>query len=248
MRVRPFFALALSVLSFSPAFAARDSDNEGHGGRARVTFYEHADFRGGSITLEVGQAIENLTRMRFSNGVGMNDRISSIRIDGDAQVVVFRDAGFRGDVTRFGYSVSDLSQSAPGWNDAISSLKIEAERDDHRHGRGGHDVAWTDRLIQKAYRELLRRDPDENGRRSYRRHLLEDGWTEDQLRHSIRESDEFRELADRMIVQAFRDVLKRAPDRGELNWFRDQVIREGWMEEDVRRALGRDEYRKRPRH
>ena len=70
-----------------------------------VTLYEHADFRGASITLTIGQDLQNLDWIRFDNGSRINDRISSIRIDGPVELVVFEHAGdigipmFRGQPT-----------------------------------------------------------------------------------------------------------------------------------------------------
>jgi hypothetical protein len=243
MRVYPFIALVLSVSNVHLALGALEDDQ--HGGaerRGRVTFYEHAGFRGGSITLEAGQALENLTRARFTNGEGMNDRISSIRIEGDVEVTVFQDADFRGGMRKFENSVSDLNASAPGWNDAISSLRVETDRE---RGRDNREVRRADERIQRAYRDVLGREPDEQSLNSYRKHLLDDRWSDEQLRHSIGESAEFREGVDRIVTSAFGDLLGRIPTRRERSKFSGHIIKDKWSEEDVRNVLrGSDEYRR----
>ncbi len=130
--------LAAFVFSASAVRAERPDRDDRRAGdhpraRSRVTFYEHADFRGTSFTLEVPDQAVDLSRKRFANGARANDRISSIRIDGEAEVLVFQDAGYRGGVLRLTHSVRDLGQSNPGWNDAISSVRVEPQ------GRGPHD-------------------------------------------------------------------------------------------------------------
>lgn len=248
MRVFQFSVLLSGLMGLAIAGLARDDDNRGGSNRGgRVTLYEHADFRGGSLTLGVGELIENLTRARFSNGEGMNDRISSIRIEGDAQVIIFQDAGFRGGFRRIAHSVSDLSESAPGWNDAISSLRVEMSRGESGPDRDQPDFRHVDGMIRHAYRDILRRDADDRGLRLYRRHVLEDHWSEDQLRRALRDSDEFSDLVNRIILQAYTDLLGRAPDQSEQRRYSQQMIRAGWTEEELRNAIIRSgEYRKRP--
>jgi hypothetical protein len=53
---------------------------------------------------------------------GINDRISSIRLIGDVDVVVFRDARFRGQSARFSTDVRNLQRE--GWNDLVSSVRV----------------------------------------------------------------------------------------------------------------------------
>ncbi len=137
MRAFRFPALLLGLACVT-AFAGRDDhdgdrDRDRHGPehRARVTFYEHADFRGAAFTLEVGQDAENLTRVNFVRGPRANDRISSIRIEGDLTVLVYRDAYFRGGVLRLTHDVRNLAESERDWNDTISSIRVERSRERH---------------------------------------------------------------------------------------------------------------------
>jgi len=92
--------------------------------RPRVVLYEDTDFRGGSITMEPGERIENLSHRFFSNGHNANDRVSSIRVEGEAEATIFVDVGFRGEPLQIARDVRDLRaferRGGGRWNDAIS--------------------------------------------------------------------------------------------------------------------------------
>lgn len=103
-------------------------DNDRHQRRPRVFFYEHADFRGTFFVLEAGEQMSNLARQLFQNGIRANDRVSSIRIEGDAEVLLFRHGNFQGGPLRLDHSVHNLTQLPGGWNDVISSVRVERER------------------------------------------------------------------------------------------------------------------------
>jgi hypothetical protein len=97
-------------------------------GRPRVPqsgacFYEHINFEGRYFCYRSGTSNDNVPR-------GLNNEISSIRIFGDAQVVVYKDGDFRGTSRHFESSVSDLRRE--GMNDRVSSLRV----DERRYGRG----------------------------------------------------------------------------------------------------------------
>ena len=112
------------------------------------------------------------------------------------------------------------------------------------YGSGGSSrpsSADVDRIITRAYQDILDRDPDAQGLREYRRRMLDDGWTERQVRDALRRSTEKAELSDaqidQMITRAYRDLLGRAPDAAGLSNFRSQVKTKGWTDADVRTAL-----------
>lgn len=124
--------LTLGLFALLPVIAdAHEARNEyRHGGRRRatVTVYEHADFRGASRTFEIGEFIANLDDIRFDNGSRINDRISSIRIDGPAEIVVYEHAGYQGRAMVVGHDLYNLAYLHGRWNDAISSLQVRANR------------------------------------------------------------------------------------------------------------------------
>lgn len=88
---------------------------------AGACFYRDSDFRGDYFCARRGSSAEV--------PAGANDQISSIRLFGDAEVVVFRDINYQGSRRVFDRDVRNLRGS--GWNDRISSFTIE--------GRGGYN-------------------------------------------------------------------------------------------------------------
>ena len=223
----------------------------------RVILYQDADFRGDSLVIYPGEAIDNFSRLTFSNGNGLNDKVSSIRVEGGAEVYVYEHGRFRGAVMRLTENVRDLTgrllsdNPRDNWNDRISSLKVggsrrhAGEKDDRNNDRDRNRAGDCDRIINQAYKDLLERAPDESGLRNYRGLMIDQGWTDRMVREHIQQSDEFRgEGADKIIRRAYRDVLGREVDPSGLKQFRSKLLDKNWTEGDVRDALRRsDEYR-----
>jgi len=90
-------------------------------------FYEHINFEGEYFCVRLGDRIEMVPE-------GTNDRISSIRLFGDAEISVFRDRDFSGISHHFETSTRDLRDS--GWNDTISSFRVEATGFGRGRGQG----------------------------------------------------------------------------------------------------------------
>jgi hypothetical protein len=211
---------------------------------AGACFYEDPDFQGDYFCIRAGDAIEALPR-------DMNDRISSIRTFGRAEVRVFQDSRFEGRAGRFD-DVRNLRRE--GWNDRISSIRVDGvgggfgRRDDRDQGRGrgrgreGITGDQADRIVRRAYQDVLNREPDESGLREYRRRIIDDGWTEQQVREVLRNSAEkrvvTRDRASEIVRRAYLSVLNREPDAAAQGYV-DRVMREGWTEEDVARELRR---------
>lgn len=113
-------------------------------------------------------------------------------------------------------------------------------------------TASADRIIRRAYLDILGREPDPAGLESYRRNILEEGWDEYDVRRALIRSPERRQkrvavsvqAAEDMVRRAYRSVLAREPDPGGMTHYTSKVLYEGWNEEDVVRALrDSDEYR-----
>lgn len=83
--------------------------------RSGVCFYEDTNFDGEYFCARPGENVNALPR-------DMRDRISSIRIVGNAEVTVFRDDRFRGRSARFTGDIRNLR--GEGWNDTISSVRV----------------------------------------------------------------------------------------------------------------------------
>ncbi len=83
--------------------------------RAGACFYEDANFRGDYFCVTAGEEVRQMP-------ADMNDRISSIRLVGNATAVVYRDSRFRGQSARFEDDVRNLKRE--GWNDLVSSIRV----------------------------------------------------------------------------------------------------------------------------
>ena len=253
---RSLLAAAVVAFTASPASAQR-------WGRERfpesgACFFRDAEFHGDYFCIRAGDDVGRMPNE-------MNDAISSIRVFGRAEVVVFRDVRFNGGSTRFDRSIDNLRDA--GWNDRISSLQVrviggrdrfgdlsnpdrgrdDRGRDDRRGDNRGGDRRMTgdeaDRIVRRAYQDVLGRDPDDGGLRQYRSRIIDDGWNEEQVRNSLRNSPEYRvrttmtrEKAQDIVRRAYLNVLKREPDAGAEGYIRN-VMQNNWSQEDVEREL-----------
>jgi hypothetical protein len=97
-------------------------------------FYEGIIYSGQYFCSRQGETVEMVPD-------GTNDRISSIRLFGNAELVVYRDRDFGGVSRWFDGSAADLRDS--GWNDTISSYRIESRGTVGNRGRGyGYDYDY----------------------------------------------------------------------------------------------------------
>jgi hypothetical protein len=125
------------------------------------------------------------------------------------------------------------------------------ERSDYRrHSERRYED--PDRVIRRAYEDILHREPDPEGLRSYRSKMIDDDWTERDVREALRKSGEYderkTESADKIVYRAYQDVLGRKPDPNGLTIYRNHVLYHGWDEHDVRQALLKSpEYREKNR-
>src|SRR5580765_5267860 len=108
-RAGGFFAGGLLVIGLGSAFGQSRPEVP----RSGACFYEHPNFGGKHFCAAIGDTTGVVPE-------GMNDKISSVRIFGDAEVTVFKDRDFRGDSRRFGRDVNDLREV--GFNDRITSF------------------------------------------------------------------------------------------------------------------------------
>jgi len=236
-----FFALAAALLAHASNASAQRWGHE-RTPDAGACFYEDVGYRGEYFCVRSGERVDSMPG-------DMNDRISSIRIFGDVEAIVFRDVDFRGDSKRFAGDIRDLRRE--GWNDRISSLRVmrpdnrgEPFRDDRR--REDPDI-----IVRRAYQDILQRDPDPVGLRMYRSYIIDDHWTEEQVRTALRNSPEYRELttmtrakAQEIVRKAYLNVLKREPDPGASGYV-DRVFRDHWTQAQVEAELrNSDEYKR----
>jgi hypothetical protein len=218
--------------------------------RAGACFYSDIDFRGEYFCAGEGDDISSMP-------VDMNDKISSIRTFGNVEVRVFQDVSYRGRSERFDSSIRDLRSA--GWNDRLSSIRVgrrlggggnRDRDDDYRSNRpvgGGGLDAEADQMVRRAYHDMLNREPDQSGLRAYRKRIIDDGWSEAQVREALRESPEFRTTrarAEQIVRRAYLSVLRREPDVASSGYV-EKVLRDKWTQADVERELRESsEYRR----
>ena len=102
-------------------------------------------------------------------------------------------------------------------------------------------VQDPDRVVRRAYEDILHREPDADGLRLYRSRMIDQNWSEQDVREALRKSPEYArrssESADKIVRRAYQDVLGREPDTNGLYTYRNKVQNQGWDEQDVREAL-----------
>lgn len=258
---RVMFLLAFGVAALPLSARANHDPDEPCDEGPHVILYEKADFRGGAIVLHPGESLDNLAHVDFDNGRRANDRISSVRVERGAEVALFLDARFRGDVLRLTRDVRNLADlgllDRPlSWNDQISSVRVERRRPeygpDRSPGKGDRPGGWNGgdptKIVRRAYQDILQREPDDSGLRSFRSRIIDQGWTEQMVRDALRRSEEYRgPVVNAMISRAYRDLLGREPDASGLDHYRNRIIDKGMSEEDMRNDIRRGaEYRNRP--
>jgi hypothetical protein len=175
-----------------------------------VCFYENINFGGRYFCSPVGSTTSAVPS-------GMNDRISSVRVFGNAHVTLFRDPNFRGDSRVVNSDIADMR--GMGFNDRLSSYEVDG-RGFVRGGNGANGIArgraypngngvysngngvysngsrWTyqsaEAVVRQSYRSVLGRDPDPSGLRSWTQQVMNNNWTQRDLENALRQSDEYR--------------------------------------------------------
>jgi hypothetical protein len=143
--------------------------------RAGACFYQNANFGGDWFCIQAGDGYDAMPD-------GLNDRISSIRIVGDASVEVYRNPNFSGRSSRFTEDVSNLQRE--GWNDTISSVRVRLD-----FARISRDEAEA--IVRRAYQAVLGRDPDP-GARGYVDRVMRERWSQRDVERELRRSPEYR--------------------------------------------------------
>jgi hypothetical protein len=208
--------------------------------RSGACFYRDANFEGDYFCAGAGESIPVMPN-------GMNDQVSSVRIYGDVEVRLYQDGQFRGRSQSVTRSIRNLKDE--GWNDRLSSAQVRGGRDGGGNYGGGARQDY-DRIVRRAYQDILKREPDSEGLRIYRSHMIDDNWSEAQVREALRNSREFRELnsmtkekAEEIVRRAYRSVLNRDPDPASRTYV-DKVLHDRWTEQDVANELRKSpEYR-----
>jgi hypothetical protein len=188
--------------------------------RAGVCFYEDIDFQGRYFCSPAGSVTESVPS-------GMNDRVSSVRIFGNAVATVYRDPGLRGSAKVIDYNVPDLRRE--GFNDRVSSYAVDAGRFARSGNQNGYGSGsgWGSGAVNGNQRV------DPYGRDPYGRDRVQVS------RLTFRE-------AESMVRRAYQSVLGRNPDPQGLRDWTQQVMTHNWTQRDLELAFRQsDEYRAR---
>ena len=88
--------------------------------------------------------------------------------------------------------------------------------------------------IYTAYQNLLGREPDQSGLGWYTSLMANNGWTIEQVRNDIMNSQEYKA---RQITLTYKDLLGRDPDPSGFNWYLSLVLNQGWTINQVRNDI-----------
>jgi hypothetical protein len=113
--------------------------------------------------------------------------------------------------------------------------------------------ASAERIVRRAYLDVLKREPDPEGLAAYKREVIENGWEYHDVRVALARSPERRQRrvevresdAREMVRRAYLSVLNREPDASGMDSYVAKIVRDRWTEADVVRALrDSEEYRR----
>jgi hypothetical protein len=93
-------------------------------------------------------------------------------------------------------------------------------------------------IVENAYQDILGRKADKAGMREFRSKIIDQGWTEKNVRNALRQSPEFNQSsADAIVKRAYEDILGREPDRNGKELYRKNITEHNWTEKQVRDNL-----------
>ena len=192
----------------------------------RVTFYSEPNYKGESLVVEAGAAVENLDSVRRSDQRPWTYAISSVKIDGAAKAVVFTGAGFSGERAEILANVSDLyaiarpGQPGASWDRAIAAVQIVGPRP----------------VVVEAPPPPVRYEtPPPPPTAVY---VVPVPAGPPPVVREVRPMLSPRE-ADAIVQHAYRDVLNRPADPPGLRVYRERLMRDGWSERQIVEQLQR---------
>jgi hypothetical protein len=190
-------------------------------------FYEDINYGGRYFCTRVGD-----DNPRVSSGI--NDEISSIRLFGSTEVIIFRDPNMRGDTRRFTSGVRDLRNA--GFNDRLSSYVVQSRGYNGNYGGayggGGYGGGGHGGGYNGGYNGGGSGGGGYNGGYggaygggSHWGSANQHGgsrWTYQQ--------------AENMVRQAYRRVFGREPDPAARPWV-NEVLKNNWSQRQLEDAL-----------
>lgn len=212
-------AIGLSLPAVPALAQGRDRNDDRDGDR--VCFYRDVDFQGPSWCFRPGDELADLR--------DRGNEISSIRIYGRAQVVVFDENEFRGASDTFDRDVADLRlrsfEGRRNWNDRIDSFEVQAP---NRRGRGLFGDRGGDRDNDRGNQTRDRICVYENADYGGRSQCWDVDADVDNLSGSgLNDRISSIRIFGRASIEVYRDANYRgqrlrinrdAPDLGAVNW------------------------------
>jgi RNase P/RNase MRP subunit POP5 len=172
--------------------------------------------------------------------------------DRDIDRIIWQAYGdiLRREPDREGLSYYRSRMSDYGWTEQDVREDLGRSRD-YRRSEIPMTRREAERIVRRAYLDVLGREPDP-GSRPWVDKIQYENWTEQDLARELRKSEEYRQRdrgreAEQIVRQAYLEVLGREPDPASRVWV-DKVLKDNWTKEEVSRALrDSDEYRRKHR-
>jgi hypothetical protein len=133
--LRTYWTLTLCAMFGVVALSPEEAISQGRG-RDQVCVYEHAGYGGFEQCFGPGTDIRDLGDLR--------NRISSVRIQGRAEITLYQHPNFQGREVTLSSGVSDIREVGRFWNDEVDSLRVNTPG--FRGGRPGRDERRADRV------------------------------------------------------------------------------------------------------
>jgi len=191
----------------------------------RVTFYTEPNFRGESLTVEAGAHLETLDRVMRTTQRPWTFAISSVRVEGAARATVYAAPGFRGDRLEITASIADLYGTPRGqepgasWDRAIASVAVTGPSVARPATRPPFRTDTAPQVVHVVPAPVPAPSPANRP---------------PPPRYDAR-------TAERMVRDAYREVLARDVDPSGLRHYRQRLLREGWSERQLIVDLQRSE-------
>jgi hypothetical protein len=87
--------------------------------------------------------------------------------------------------------VTGLMLSAGMGSAVVDAQPVYRYRNNAVAGRYANPQQQARQMVRQAYRDVLRREPDQSGLRQYTDAMVSRGWSEADVRRSLQQSDEY---------------------------------------------------------
>ena len=207
---------------------------------ACVTLFANEYFEGESITLAAGESWDDFSHVRFPSGRNANNRVSSVLIEGHAQVTLFDYRDFEGSSITLSESVSRLDHIPQGrrgdWDNEVSSIVVSSGSLDSAGPFGGNAGYHQSPAVHlpTIHRPHVGYHPNDSYDEPVR-DLGDDNWEKHIYldRHTVQ-----------LVERAYQDVFGRTLDASGRSTYARVVQDRGWSESRLRKELRRSpEYR-----